>query len=306
MDWNGNLLALAHDSGCSILTPIPAASPIARNLPSGLQTQWTFQCSLVKASSSVVHVRFTSQFLVMAHEDRSLTVVNHLGSSKEKHYPVHHTDDINGIDVSEDGLVVSCGDDRQVIVWDHEGQHSVTHLDNIPTMVKFWMDQDCDKLIIVENGTTLKVMDWRKQQRLYTIYPTTFAQGATPVIKDVIVQGGELVVVGDGWWKRYNPAELQGGAGFTFANSEGQLSGWSVGSTYIQSSTKPLIGGVGSDRSSFYDLCDRTGKSHQFKMLLPSVAVTAGSINHQRVVACASGAKLVLLKPFEVYEAVQY
>jgi hypothetical protein len=311
MDWNGNLLTYAHDSGVSVLSPIPKESQLAKNLPSDFQQEWVFQLTNVKTSSPVTHVRFTSKYLVVAQEDRKIVVVNHLdgsriqyGSSTDQERA--HSDDINSIDVSDDGLVVSCGDDRKVIVWE-SGHAKVAHVDNVPTLVKIWMDQDSDKIIVVENGASVKVLDWRKNEWLYTIYPQPFVQGTKPNILDVLTQNGKVVVIGEGWWKEYNPLELQGGAGFTYANSEGQLSGWTVNSKYISCHSKhSLIGGIGSDRSCFYDLGDKSGQVYQFRLLLPSVSVPAGAINHNGIAAFASGSKLVLIKPFETYEVVQY
>lgn len=307
MDWNAQLLALAHDSGVSVLTPIPSDAPISKNLPSEMQQQWVFQLSNVRTSSPVVLLRFTSKYLVVAQEDRQIVQINHLDGSSVKlgSNDKRHLDEINSLDVSEDGSVVSCGDDLQVIVWSH-GDAKVTHLENVPTLVKFWMDQECDKVIVVENGNTVKVLDWRKSSWLYTIYPVPFAQGSPEHIRDVHVINGKLVVVGSGWWKEYDPSELSGGAGYTYPQREGQLSGWVLDSKYVSSTTRPLIGGIGAERSCFHDLGGKSGQTHLFKQLMPSVSVPAGAINHEGIVAVASGAKLVLLKPFETYEAVQY
>lgn len=308
MDWNGDLLAYATDTGVGVLTPIPRDSPLAKNLPSDLQQEWCFQVTNVLTTSPVTHLRFTSKFLVMCQENRDIIVMDHLDGKKHSVSGAdRHLEDINSIDVSEDGHIVSCGDDRRVVVWGPNGSTRVKYLDGVPTLVKFWTDKDLDKVIVVEDGSKVKVWNWRKDEWLYTIYPECFIPGTPPSILDIVTNDGNITVIGDGSWKQYVPAELEGGAGYTFPNSQGRLKGWGVNKCQYLSSTSNcgLIGGVGTDRSFFYNLFgDNSGHVYQFKLQLPCVSVPAGSINHNGVVAFASGSRLVLIKPFETYEAV--
>lgn len=302
------MLAYGHENGVSVLTPIPRDSQICKNLPSCLQQEWVFQVTNIPLHSLVTHIKFTSKYLVAAHDDNTVTLINHLNNSKERlgTDPLKsHMDEINSIDISDSGIVVTTADDKKVIVWEGEESH-VFYLDNVATLVKFWSDKDGDKIIVVENGNTVKVLNYKKNEWLYTIYPLPYSANAQPTINDVLVHNDRIIIVGNGWWKEYDPELLTNGAGYTLPNNESQLGGWLVNSKFISSNSKPLIGGISADRSSFYDLTANSNQMHQFKLQLPSIEVPTGSINHDGVVAFASGSKLLLVKPFDSYEIVKY
>lgn len=302
------MLAYGHENGVSVLTPIPKDTQISKNLPSSLQQEWVFQVTNIPLHSLVTHIKFTSKYLVACHDDNTITLINHLDESKVRlgvEGTQTHTGEINSVDISENGTIVCAADDKIVIVWERE-ESRVFYLDNIATLVKFWTDKDGDKIIVVENGNTVKVLDYKKNQWLYTIYPLSYSANAQPSINDVLIHNDRVIVVGNGWWKEYDTELLNNGAGYTLPNGESQLAGWLLNSKYISSKSKPLIGGISNDRSSFYDLAANSNQVHQFKLQIPSIEVPAGSINHDGVVLFASGSKLILVKPFDSYEVVQY
>jgi len=308
IDWSGDLLAYGHDNGISVLTPIPKDTQISKNLPSSLQQEWVFQVTNIPLHSLVTHIKFTSKYIVAAHDDNTITLINHLNESKTKlgdDGKRFHTGEINSIDISDNGTVVSTSDDKSIIVWEKD-ESRVFYLDNIATLIKFWTDKDGDKLIVVENGIAIKVLDYKKNQWLYSIYPLPYSTNAQPVINDVLIHNDKIIVIGDGWWKEYDPETLTNGAGYTSPNGESQLSGWIVNSKYIYSKSKPFIGGISQNKSSFYDLSANSNQMHQFKLQLPSTEVTSGSINQEGVVVFASGSKLILAKPFDSYEVIDY
>jgi hypothetical protein len=314
VDWNGNLLAYGHDNGVSVLTPIPQDSKIAKSFPSPFQREWIFQVTNIETSSPVRIVKFTSKYLIAVHDDYSMTLINNLEESETKLNKNGHTGDINDIDISDNGLIVSVGDDKQVIIWDNDKIQAKIPTYGIPTVVKFWADKDFDKIIVVENGNVVKVLDWRNKAWLYTIYPKSYSVNSKSFIKDVIIHQNKIIVVGDGWLKKYSVDDLNGGTGYTYANEEVQLNGWVVDSKYITSPTStstsanktPLIGGISSDRSSFYDFASNSNQVHQLKLQLPSLSVPAGRINSAGIVVFVSGMRLVLARPFDSYEVVQY
>lgn len=301
-------MAYGHDNGVSVLTPIPREAQISKNLPSSLQQDWVFQVTNIPLHSLVTHIKFTSKYIVAAHDDNSITVINHLNESKTRlgvEGGEGHVEEISSLDVSDNGTVLSASDDRTLIIWE-KSESRTFYLDNIATMAKFWTDKDSDKIIVVENGNTVKVLDYKKNKWLYTIYPVTYSANAQPVINDVVIYNDKIIVIGNGWWKEYDSEALTNGAGYTVPSRESQLGGWIVKSKYISSKSKPLIGGISSDRSSFYDLSLNSNQMHQFKLQLPSLEVTSGSINYDGVVLFASGFKLILAKPFDSYEVIQY
>ncbi|CCH46133.1 Nucleoporin [Wickerhamomyces ciferrii] len=307
IDWNGNLLAYGHDNGISVLTPIPKNTQISKNLPSTLQQEWVFQKTNIELEHLVTHIKFTSKYIATALENNTIILIDHLSDIKKKlgvDGDIKHTEDINSIDISENGTVVSAGDDKKIIVWGKDDSH-VFHLDNIPTFVKFWIDKDSDKIIVVENGTTVKILDYKKSKWLFTIYPFSYSSNSQPVIKDVLINNDKIIIVGNGWWKEYDPESLINGAGYTKPNNENQVVGWDTNSRYISSKSTPLIGAIGNDRSSFYDLSAKSKQSHQFKLQIPSFDIPAGSINSDGIVAFASGSKLILANPFDSYEVIQ-
>lgn len=305
MDWNGDMLALAQDSRITILSPVPKTAPLAKNLPSQLQQEWVFQVSVVPMKAAT-QLRFTSKYIVASLESGEIVVINHLDGSQLQLGVSGHASDINSVDVSDSGLVVSCDDDSRVVIWEYGKPVKTAYTNGIPTLVKFWLDKEADKILVVEDGKRVKIYDWRKDTWLATIYPLPDAQNCKPYILDVTILNGNVVVIGDGWWKEYNTTTMQGGAGYTYPTTEESLSGWIADSKYISSNTAPLIGSIGNDRSCYYDLTSRAGQGQQFKLQLPSVSVPAGAINQHGVVAFVSGSKLILSKPFDSYETMQY
>lgn len=314
LDWNGRLLAYGTENGVTVLTPIPQDSRIAKSFPSLFQREWIFQSTNIKTSSPVTDIKFTSKYLIAVHDDFSLTLINNLEESETRLTKNGHTKDINGIDVSDNGLIVSIGDDQQIIIWENDEVKNKIPCFGIPTLVKFWADKDFDKIIIVENGNCVKILDWKNSEWLFTIYPESYSNNLTSFIKDVIIYQEKLIVIGDGWIKKYNIDELKGGTSYTYPEEEIQLNGWIVGSKYITSPTstsasvnkRPLIGGINIDRSSFYDFASTSNQILQFKLQLPSLSIPAGRINSNGVVAFVSGSRLILARPFDTYEVVQY
>ncbi|KAH3669166.1 hypothetical protein WICMUC_005005 [Wickerhamomyces mucosus] len=312
IDWNGNLLALGHKEGITILAPIPSNSQIAKNFPNKFQQDWIFQINKISTKSPVNKLRFTSKYLISSHEDNSIGIFNQQTGLEIKLNTSIHKDEINNLDISNNGgFIVVSSDDKIVSIFDLNKTNNkpifTIKLDNIPTLIKFWIDNDYDKLIIVENGNVVKIYNWKLSKWLISIYPISYSKNLKPFIKDVIILNNKITIIGEsGYIKKYDLNNLKGGAGYTFPNESFQLSGWLNNSKYISSNSKPLIGGINVDRCSFYDFNtnSNTHQIYQFKLNLPSLSISSGSINHKGIVAFNSGAKLLLVRPFDSYEVV--
>lgn len=228
-------------------------------------------------------------------------------------------DDVSAVDVSANGYVVVAGDDKTVCIYNSndlkssEPSHRFKTA-TIPTLVKFWIDHDSDKLIIVENGTTLHIYNWRFGRWMHTIYPKPFTTSLKPFIKDVFVRSTELVVVEDtGLMKTYELDSLKGGAGYTFPSSQTQqLNGWLYQNKYISSNShgslsKQFIGALTPDRCLFYRMPQNKEniETSQFKIRAgPSiVSSSCGSINQDGIAAVAFGSRLIIARPFDSYES---
>lgn len=312
MDWNGELLALGHENGVSILTPIPSDNKYVLNLKYPFQQDWIFQVTNI-VSKPVKLVKFTSKYLLTVHEDFSLKLLNHVKDVEIELAGNRHFDQVNCVDISENGFVASSSDDGELIVWDiASGKSDKFYVDGVVTRLLFFIDKDCDKLVVVENNNCIKVLDWKSGSWLSSIYPQPFNSNCNDVIKDVLIKDDKLLVIGEtGWIKKFVLNSLANGCGFTECKEEAQLTSWINNGHLVKNNAKALIGVFGSSSNNsssvFYNLSNSFSEFYQFnenELNLPSLEVCCGSINSNGIVGLVSGSKLLVLRPFDSYEVV--
>lgn len=212
LDWNDKVLALGHELGVTILSFSDSKSG----------NQWSFEKSYEYLRKPVLKLKFRGNKLVVIHSDYTLseltlcadplqpnTVVN-LGGS------LGHHDFINDVDISPQGNIASTGDDKKLIIWD-DGEVAASYpLASRGLAVQFWEDHDTDRLLVLEDANKIRIFDWHKGQWIVTV----FVGPETPVAS-MGVYDGDVIAVGQGWWKSYHLPALKGGAGHTFTYDDG-------------------------------------------------------------------------------------
>ncbi len=234
--------------------------------------------------------------MLTAQEDYSLRLFDHLESeTKVLGGRGGHSADVNGIDVSPSGIVASVADDRLLLIWEN-GVPSSFQLNSIGKVVKFWEDGDGDKVIVVEAGNVIRVLDWRKNQWLYSIYPGQFGSCSdvgSAVIRDVTTINDHIIVTGNGWWKSYDPTKLKGGTGYTPATEEGRLNGWPRAAKLV--SGHEFAAGLSRQQTFVYNLRNRNTSPVPINVMLPSNEISAAALNRQaNIIAVAHGPRLIL------------
>src|SRR5699024_4662431 len=128
--------------------------------------------------------------------------------------------------------------------------------------VKFWDENDSDRVVVLEGGNKIRVLDWRKGQWLLTIYPSTL-DPSDPFggsVQDIGIYNSEITVVGDRmWWKRFHIPSLTGGCGHTPPTDQGRLVS-NNGRDGFYCLAGRYVGYAESSESSIYDFV--TGGEH--------------------------------------------
>lgn len=298
VDWNEQSLAYGHDLGVSILTRETEPSEKTSGLPFAFQRQWAFRTSYIHLGLAAENIRFKGQYVAASHSDYSISYIDlakgevtNLGGYRG------HRSFINGLDISYNGVVASIGDDRNLLVWE-DVQQPPQHfrLSGSGLKVGFWDESDSDWLVVLEAGNKIKILDWRKGEWLFTIYPTTL-DATTPYggnVKDIGVFNSEIIAIGEGWWKKFHIPSLTGGCGFTPPTDKGRLiSDNSRNGLYSLSGR--YIGYSNTQESSIYDLV--TASEHGSHVDVQLNQITSLAIRERGdILAIASGTNITLVR----------
>lgn len=253
LDWFEDSLAYGHDHGVTILSR--TFDPInSSGLPSEFQRQWSFRKSYQYLGQAADFIRFRGDYIAAAHNaDYSISLIHlETGEVTSLTGGSGHASFINGIDISDDGLVVSTGDDRNLVIWENGKPIRTFRLTSPGLDVRFWDGGDSDLLAVLEAGNKIRILDWQKGQWLLTIYPGgAFKEGET--VKSIGVVQGEVVAIANMSCKRFRIRTLSGGCGYTPASDElkpsSDYKNWSV--AYSQTN---YVAYVSSNDIYFYDL----------------------------------------------------
>lgn len=283
LDWSpDNSIAFGHDLGVGLLEQ--AESPVV--MPTEIQRQWTLTKRYFHLGKRVNIVRAKAGCLATAHPDNSISVLKD-GSIRQFGGTRGHSDKVTDVDISTTGIIASTGNDRYVLVWEESIPRSF-RLSGMGQKVKFWNDGDSDRLIVLESDDKIRILDWRKGQWLLTIYPGK-------KVDDIGVIGGDLVAVGNGWWKKFNINSLTGGCGYTPPTDEGRLmtNGSSNGKMALN---KYFAAYASNDEADIFDL--RNASEHGPQMQFNDRQVNAMALNTDKeTLAVASGSCLLLYTP---------
>ncbi|CAN6627700.1 hypothetical protein TRVA0_011S01838 [Trichomonascus vanleenenianus] len=271
VDWNdsGDTLAIGHGLGVTIYDPID-------------QTK-----SYQHLGLEVNHVRLRGDHVAAVHPNHTISYLNlntseivTLGGSRG------HDSFVNAVDISPEGLVASVGDDRTVLVW--EGLQPRSFRLAAPGLaVRFWDDSDSDRLVVLEQGDKVRILDWRKGTWLLTVFP------GKPV-KAIGVHNGDLVVVGDGWWNKYNIPSLSGGCGYTPPTDSAQIISSNRGSDSVYVTAGDFIAHASTREVNLYDL--ETPSEHGISAQCDVSEVRALALHPQgNALAVASNHSLFIL-----------
>jgi WD40 repeat protein len=211
LDWNDNILALGHELGVTVLSPsLNSSNP------------WSFEKSYEYLRKPVLKLRFRGSKIAAVHADRTISEIS---LSSDPSLPnallklggsLGHQSFINDVDISPQGYIASTGDDKKLILWT-DGQPTAPYRLASPGLaVKFWEDQDSDRLLVLEEGNKIRIFDWRKGQWVVTVFV-----GPEASIKGMGIYDGDIIAIGQGWWKSYHLPSLKGGAGYTFTYDDG-------------------------------------------------------------------------------------
>lgn len=307
MDWNDQALAYGHDLGVSILTRQIEPTEKSSGLPFEFQRKWPFQYSYQHLGLPSENIRFTGNYLAASHSDHTVSYINlDQGEVKTLGGSSGHRSFINDLDISYDGVVASTGDDRNLLIWEDSNNKPphLFRLSSVGLKVRFWDDNDSDKILVLEAGNKIRVLDWRKGQWLLTIYPSTL-DSTSPFggnVKDIGIFNSEIVAIGNGWWKKFYIPSLTGGCGYTPPTDQGRLISVKNNDNNdgndddgLYSLSGRYIGYAADSEASIYDLV--TAGEHGSHVSLHLDQVSAITLRERGdILAVASGDKITLIK----------
>lgn len=298
VDWNEQSLAYGHELGVGILTRVTERSEKTSGLPFEFQRQWAFKTSYIHLGLAAENLRFNGQYVAASHSDYSISYIDlvkgevtNLGGYRG------HRSFVNGLDISYDGIVASTGVDRNLLIWEDVQQPpQLFRLSGSGLKVRFWDENDSDRLVVLEAGNKIRILDWRKRQWLLTIYPTT-QDRSTPYggnVKDIGVYNSEIIAIGEGWWKKFHIPSLTGGCGYTAPTDHGRLiSDNSKNGMYNLSGR--YIGYANTQESSIYDLVTASEHGSHVDIQLNQIASLALR-ERGDILAIASGTNISLVR----------
>lgn len=263
LDWNEYSLAVGYGLGVAILGPMDNKTK-----------SWNLQKSYEYLGKQVLRLRFKGDQIVTTHPDFTLSVltlsedpsqpnsVERLGTDSSRG---HHAW-INDVDCSPQGHVASTGSDKRLILWAN-GSFESFMLKSTGLAVKFWEDNESDRLLILETGGKVRVFDWRKSQWLVTIFVNAPVRGLG-------LYDGDVVAVGLGWWKSYHLPSLRGGCGYTYPYDDGSHVGGESSDLIAYSSSRYVAYG-GPSGVTFFDIANagEHGVKTELDLNVPPTAV---------------------------------
>lgn len=307
--WSKDRLVYGHEQGVTILTRHKSTSNDDSN---GFASEWTFVASQFHLGLSCELIATAGNYVATVHDDSTISLINlaeedENGNAVETSPPKKgHWDFVNSVDVNSEGVVASVGDDRQLLISSAHDTHKIK-LEGAGRYVKF--QEDCgDHLVVLEGSNRLRVFDWRKLEFLYTVYSNDVVGGSKKIgccgpptaVKAVALANGsgdsdQLLVLGNGWWRKYLSRSLQGGGGHTVPHAQGEL----YGSRQLQNALVCTAGVghaavVSAKTTFFYTIGNEKGWE------VPHVFVSGLHAAAARIegdmVAVSSGKQLTLLR----------
>lgn len=265
LDWSsdGQSLAYGHSLGVCILTRQPPSDGAHE---SGFQAHWQCTKSYQYLGSPAEIVRFEGVFVAAAHPDYTISLVDATSGELSRLVGSNgHRAAISDIDLTSNGLVASVGLDRNLVVWEN-GTAFRFRLDGPGQKVRFWDDNNSDRVVVVDGTNRIRILDWRRGSWLLTIYT---GQDCGP-IQEIGIYNNDVLVIGDGWWKRYNLSSLSGGCGYTHPFDSGTLGATSHSKGMYKFSRNQHIGYASGSGAAIYDLVSFSEHGSQVEYSIPS------------------------------------
>lgn len=304
LTWKGDSLIYGYNQGVTVLERKPQV------LGNEFASEWSFVPLEYHLGVACELVAACGPWVATSNEDNTISLINTAfedNSVVTTHVGRGHFDFVNGVDVNPHGAVASVGDDRQLLIYDDtlEVAH-VIKLDGAGRAVKFQEDGG-PHLVVLEGSNRLKVFDWTTGAFLYTVFSNDVVGGSKKIgccgppaaVKAVTLTSGSnhsdvLTVLGSGWWRKYASAALQGGAGHTQPNAEGELYGSRQMNGALFCVTDDTAVVVGTKKTLFYALGgEKVGEVDcEFVSGVEAAAVKKGG----ELVAVSGGRGLVLVR----------